>query len=448
MANKTPVTVSADGKTHEPLGVADTLAPSSLLLNPAADNLTALPVGGIYSKLNTATSDTVTLSGTGVATSPIKADVKLINSTANIISSSVNGLYAQQYVDNSNTITATGFGTAASHISYAVRTDPVATNILTASGTGLAAIVTKANSVTASLSGNGTAASPLTAQAKISTAPYNRLFSDTTGDGLFVDPVVYNPAYVSSIRPGATATVTPAFNARYNMEYVYLYAQGTTFTLNLTSVPVAITNILGYRIRVVMPYDGAAGFNFLKFTTASGSIHDPHGNWVSNANYIYPYSSGPSYQTVIDIVYNAGSGWAIEEVNPATSPIMAFKNTLALGSGTGTCTIDMSAKPYYMISSDWAMRTSLICTPTTTHTRTLNLTLGTATIYVGTLSFVANQPIVVPSPTFIAAPSQSGGLTVLPTMSAVFGTGTGNVTVNAKVICERLMKGSVQADTL
>lgn len=448
MAIKTPVTVSADGLTHEPLGAADKISPTAILINPAADNLTLAPAGGLWTKLNTTITDTVTLSGNGTGTSALKADVKLVNSAANIISSSANGLYAQQYVDNSNTITATGFGTSTNHISYSVRLDAAATNILTTAGVGLNATITKANSVTGSLTGNGTAASPLVAAAKISATPYNRLFSDTTGDGLFVDPVVYNPAYVSSIRPGTAATVTPAFNPRYNMEYVYLYGQGTTFTLNLASAPVAITNILGYRIRVVMPYDGASGTCFLQFTTASGSLRDTHGNYVSNANYIYPFNTGSAQQTVLDIVYNAGSGWAVEEIHPGTSPTMAFKNTLAIGSGAGTCTVSLATLPYYMVSNDWAMRTSLFCMPTTTHNRTLTVTLGTTTLYSGTVAFVANVPFILPAATFIAAPSVTAGVATLPTLSAVFGTGTGNVAVNAKIICDRLLKGSTPVDTI
>jgi hypothetical protein len=364
--------------------------------------------------------------------------------------SGTTGLYAQQYVDNTFSIAASGFGTSTNHISYSLRRDAAATNLLTESAAGVAATLNTASSTSINVTGAGTTAAPLTAAARISsTNPYNRIFIDTTAGtgGLTVPPEIVDTTVTSRIRPGATDTVVPRFNPRFSGEVMYLYGQNTTFTVDFTSAPTTITDKQQYTVRLIGTYDGSYNTSFLKFATASANIRDSQGNYVSCANYVYPFGQTGSI-FVIDICYNYGIGWCIQEQISSIEDTQTFRSTLALGSGAGTLTLDNSALPYHLRSSYWTIRPSLYAMPTATHTRTV--TLGTTQLYNATVSFVAGIPFMLPACYFTVATTTGtpSTLAALPNLVATWGTGTGNVTVKGMLVCHRTITASGSLDTL
>ena len=197
----------------------------------------------------------------------------------------------------------------------------------------------------------------------------------------------------------------------------------------------------GYKIRIVMNLDGAGGVSFLKFTTANNLIRDPQGFAAATSSYIYPFQYAAGMTPVLELTYEYGIGWSLSEVLPVLQPTEIFKSTLAVGSGTGNLTISMQSLPYYMYANDWGVTPSVYCMPTTTHNRTLTVTLGTTQLYNGTVSFVAGVPFMLSASTFVLSPATTGGLVQLKDLAVALGSGTGNVSVNAKLVCDRLTKG-------
>ncbi|WP_333679869.1 hypothetical protein [Dyella sp.] len=321
-------------------------------------------------------------------------------------------------------------------------------NLISRDATGLFATVRAADTDAIKFAGTGLAANPLNANLKISPQTGNK--AQVISGGLYVaGSAVFNPNVTQSIRPGGAATITPRFDAAYDGEQLYLYGQNTTFTVDVSNTPAAISNKGQYTIRIVMPFDGAVGTSFLKFKTQSNNIRDPYGTYISTVNFAYPYG-GSGRVAIVDLIYTLGTGWQVIEAVPSIEATQVFAQSVVVGPEGGTCTIDMSALPYYLSSSAWSLQPSVFVTTAdaSLYSRGMQVRLGSTVIYNGTFPMTNGTPGVPALPSFVAAPTQQGATCALPSLRVDLGIGPATATVSAKLICNRLPLGTVVGDAL
>jgi hypothetical protein len=116
MAQRIPIVLSADGKSHEAMSASDVLPP--------------VPV-------TTANTQTITLTGTGVPASALAANVNISTVAGNIVTTNATGVFATVARTNSSSITLGGNGTTASPIQAAVVVPTAIGQQLVSRGDGL-----------------------------------------------------------------------------------------------------------------------------------------------------------------------------------------------------------------------------------------------------------------------------------------------------------------------
>ena len=465
MATRTPLTLSEDGKTHEPMQALDTVPTSVIPVSGASGNLAQMAPDGIYAKLNTDQDGipSIGTAGDGTASSPLKCFLNVSPRSDNIISELADGLYGRVPISSAtgNLATMKPDGLHAS-----ITTDQAGNTSIGVDGDGSSASPLQYSLKVSQQSGNtlqpladGLYVPPSDASVQISDTPGNKLTADNPGGALYVPPATWNPMDSEFVWTGTGGTVSPELDPRYDGELITIRAlnPGTEVTLALANIPQHAKERIGYCIRVclVAEYEGGQSSE-LRVTTPSGSrLITPNGkiSTTDGSTYAYPFPNTKNQIGIVDVINVSAGGvvqWALREVAPTTTPTMTFK-LFVNNSGVGNFLVPSTLVkfPQHMIDSDWAMRASVVCTTTGSHTRSIKVSLGDTVLYNGSMSLIANMPFFVPVPpvTFIGAPWLDGKGVGLKRLRVEVGNAvTASVVINAKLICERVVKNSTLLD--
>jgi hypothetical protein len=190
----------------------------------------------------------------------------------------------------------------------------------------------------------------------LSAATGNKLTRRTDYPGLYVEGGIFNPLPTSSVRPGASATVVPRFDATYDAEVLQLMGNSTAFTVDVSGAPATITNKVGYRVRIMMSHGTADDTSFLKFKTISGSILSPDGALLSATRYAHPFGAINATR-IVDLVYNLSLGWVLEEIMHPLPQVQVISDSISwTGPGSVDRSISLASLPYWMVSSSWGVQ--------------------------------------------------------------------------------------------